>query len=155
MKRYKDTNLQVTKDGKVFGPRGERKINGKRYPMVSYRNTAFSVHRMVAELYVPNPNNLPQVDHIDGNKRNNHYTNLQWITASDNVKRAYDMGLATPQRNPQPGETNPKAKLTEKDVLTIRYLKAHGYTLQYIADEFGIDKSNVGLICNRKTWRHI
>ena len=49
------------------------------------------VHRIVAKAFVPNddPLNKTHVDHIDGNKHNNHYTNLQWVTRSENMKRMH------------------------------------------------------------------
>lgn len=50
------------------------------------------LHRLIAETLIPNPNNLECVDHIDGNKLNNHPSNLQWITRSENVRKAQSMG---------------------------------------------------------------
>lgn len=47
-----------------------------------------SVHRLVAEAFIPNPNNLPTVDHIDGNKLNNCVENLQWLSQSDNCRKS-------------------------------------------------------------------
>ena len=46
------------------------------------------VHRLVAEAFIPNPDNLPTVDHIDGNKLNNNVENLQWLSQSDNCKKS-------------------------------------------------------------------
>ncbi len=54
-------------------------------------------HRLVAKTFIPNPNNLPVVNHIDGNKNNNHVTNLEWCSHSQNRQHAYDTGLS-PQR---------------------------------------------------------
>ena len=50
------------------------------------------LHRLIAETLIPNQNNLECVDHIDGNKLNNHPSNLQWITRGNNVRKAQDMG---------------------------------------------------------------
>ena len=50
------------------------------------KSKTFKVHRLVAEVFLPNPNNLPQVNHKDENKQNNIYTNLEWISHIDNIR---------------------------------------------------------------------
>lgn len=52
-----------------------------------------SVHRLVAILFVPNPNKLNEVNHIDGNKKNNHFQNLEWVSLSQNMIHMYRSGL--------------------------------------------------------------
>lgn len=51
------------------------------------------VHRLIAETLLPNPNNLPQVDHKDGNKLNNALSNLEWVSNAENTQRGYNSGL--------------------------------------------------------------
>ena len=72
-----------------------------------------AVHRIVAEVYLENPDNKPVVNHIDGNPSNNRLENLEWSTIGENVRHAYDTGLASR------GEDCTVAKLTEKQVLEI------------------------------------
>lgn len=64
------------------------------------RKKRFFRHRLVAEYFIPNPLNRQFVNHIDGNKSNNKYTNLEWCTQSENEKHAYKLGLKPKQGIP-------------------------------------------------------
>lgn len=63
----------------------------------------FSVHRLVAQCFIPNPENKPFINHIDGNPQNNHVSNLEWCTRSENIRHAFKLGLIKPRK----GEDHP------------------------------------------------
>ena len=75
-------------------------IRSKNYPyyfvglLKNGKRKYFAVHRLVAMMFIPNPNNYEQVDHLDGNKLNNNVENLEWVTPKENTNRAWQKGLA-------------------------------------------------------------
>jgi len=109
------------------------------------------VHRLVAQAFIPNIENKPQINHIDGNKGNNNVVNLEWATAQDNMTHASVNGLLEDVS----GEKHYKSKLTEENVQEIRERSGNGETYQSLADEFGVVKSTIGFIVNRETWKHV
>jgi len=129
----------ITEDGRVistkYGKNKELKltINGKGRPTVKlFGNTkkSIAVHRLVATAYVPNPNNKLQVNHIDGDKTNNHYTNLEWVTDMENKEHAFDNNLI--KKYPQPFRRKVAAMYGTGN-----------YTMIQVAKMFGISNGSV------------
>lgn len=110
------------------------------------------IHRLVAISFIQNPENKPQVNHIDGNKQNNNINNLEWVNNSENQIHAYKIGLNKAKR----GEENSKAILTEKQVKEIRSkFKKRVYTREMLGIEYGVKASTIKDIILRKSWKHI
>lgn len=111
--------------------------------------TRFYIHQLVAQYFLENFNNLPTVNHKDGNKHNNYYKNLEWATYSENNQHAYDNDLHGK------GIDHYIAILNEEQVKEIIINGKGNNTYQEIADKYGVSKATIRDVLIRRTWKHI
>lgn len=105
------------------------------------------VNRVIALRFLPNPDRLPQVNHIDGDKANNGVKNLEWASASENERHAHRTGLKSGR-----GSANSNARLSASDVVEIR---TSGADIASLAEKFGVSRSTISNVINRRTWKHV
>lgn len=110
----------------------------------------FRVHRLVMMAFNPVENmDELEVNHIDGNKKNNKLENLEWCTASENQIHAFKTGLNKSRR----GEESNFSKLTNDDVKKVFELREKGLLQREIAEIVGCTKSNISCILRGKSWK--
>jgi len=109
---------------------------------------AVRIHREVAKLFNPNPNNVAEVDHVNGVKLCNEWWNLEWVDRYESIDRAFRLGLIIPAV----GEQQANTKLTNEAVLLIY---RHDAPTKKIAEGFGISTHTVLDIKRGRTWWHI
>jgi len=116
------------------------------YPIICLstngKSKTFKIHRLVAQTFIPNPDNKPQVNHKDGNKQNNRVDNLEWVTRKENEKHAVENGLKG-------------HKLLENDVLAIHGLYLSGMTRKEIGLIYGVTDTHIYYIVNGLTWKYL
>lgn len=146
----------VGSDGSVFSTKTNIYLKhiygGFGYPCVNFpipgknKNKLFKVHRLVAEHYLPNPNNYPIVRHLDGNPKNCHVDNLMWGNQKDNLEDSRrHKTLAV-------GERIGNSKLKNKDVANIR---KRILSVKKYAEQYNVSQRTIYLIQTNKTWKHI
>ena len=114
------------------------------------RNTQKLVHRLVADAFIANEYDKPQVNHIDGNKRNNSVENLEWSTPSENQLHAYRVLNRVRKTDHSPRPT--KRKLTKEQVMEIR--SSHE-SQSSLARKYGVGQHTIWCILKRKTYKEI
>ena len=143
-------DYEITRDGQVINKNTNRTLkpqpNGKGYLRVSIGGKLVFVHRLVAEKYIPNPNNYEQVNHIDGNKLNNNADNLEWVSNQKNREHAVKNGLHLQ------GEDCPWSKL---DWEKVEYIRNHPeIDIKYFAEKYKVSISTIKDVKNYKTWKN-
>ncbi len=127
-------------------------ISNRGYNIISLckngKYKTLTIHSLVAKAFIPNSENLPEVNHKDGDKTNNNDWNLEWVTSSENKKHAHKIGLCN-----QIGEKNANHKLTKKDVLEIRakYVPWK-YSLYKLANEYNVNDETIRAIIKNRSW---
>ncbi len=150
---------EITSEGEVFGAYGQPisiRPNSDGYASFTAgkkgNRTREKVHRLVAELFIPNPNNLPEVDHLDGNRMNPSKDNLEWVTHEENIQRAHKKGS---YKGRYVGQDNPKAKLNENLVMQLRSEYKAGASVKELCDKYGYPWNTIGNAVKGYTWGHL
>ena len=142
-------DYEITKNGDVINKKTGRKVkpqvNGRGYYRISIGKKLMFIHRLVAEKYIPNPDNKPQVNHIDGNKLNNRVENLEWVSNQENHYHAIKNGLL------KRGEECSWAKLSK---MQVDFIREHSeIDSKEMAKVFGVSDSHVREIRRNESWR--
>lgn len=153
------TRKEWTKHSKTGCPvrrlRRGRILSPNKLPLGYYQirlykigvSTTYLIHRLVAEAFIPNPNSLPEVNHLDGDPSNNHIKNLEWCTRRENSLHS------TKVLEKNRGEGCGTSKLSESQVLEIaRLLGLAKYTLQEIGDMFNVTNHTIFRIKHGHNW---
>lgn len=157
MVRFRNTNYYVTDKGLVINSKTGKSLkiflNGCKYYYsmltIEGRIKKFYTHRLIAECYLENPKNKPQVNHIDGNKLNNNFSNLEWVTRQENMTHAKENGLMCTNFRPA------SAKLNKQEVKEIKEMYKNGMTTRQIAEKVKVGKSSVHLIVSGQSYKHL
>lgn len=155
IKGYED--YYITKSGKIFSSLTNKELKFDiskpgRYCKVKLmdrrlgRFISLSVHRLVAIQFIPNPRNLPEVNHKDGNHMNNSVYNLEWCTAEYNRRHALENRLYKVE------EDSPSAKLTKEQVISIYKDWETCKTKTILAKRYNVSDSLIGEIVRGVRW---
>ncbi len=131
--------------------------NPKGYSVISLcsghcESKTVTVHRVVANAFISNVNNLPEINHINLIKQDNQINNLEWVTSKQNTHHSWMVG----KRNPASGEKHGMAKLTNNQVSNIREMYNTGKFTQWeLAKTFGVYQGAIYSIINYITWKNI
>jgi len=145
----------ICNDGRVYSWSSQRFLkpgyaNGYAHVSLSRngKSRTVTIHRLVAENFIANPDHLPTVNHVDGDKNNNNSVNLEWATQGDNNSHARRTGLSHTFK-----EGHYKAKLTMNKVANIRHLSRSGYAAHYLGKLYGVTASNIRAIITKRSWK--
>lgn len=122
-----------------------------RFSVDKNKSKTNMIHRVVASHFLPNPENKPEVNHIDGNKTNNSVENLEWATRSENQYHAYATGLKKPAKSTRPGKWHGGSKPIIQTLPDGREVKWE--SIRMAAANLGLSSGNISGACRGKLKR--
>lgn len=133
--------------GKILSPND----NGRGYLSVQLgrKGGRRYIHRLVAEIFIDNHKDLSEVNHLNNNRGDNHYSNLEWCTRAYNTKYKETMGTQLK------GEEIYKSILKESDVTKIKMMLSQGIAQRIIAEQFNVNQVTISNVNTKKTWKHV
>lgn len=147
-----DSHGNYLKNKKILSPAIDKKGYLRVGLSKNNKSSTHKVHRLVAKAFIPNPNKLPQVNHISGIKTDNRVENLEWVTQKENTKHAFEIGLS------KKGKHHHCSKLSAEHVKNIRdeyipFDKKHNQLA--LSKKYGVSKSCIKDVVNYKTYKDI
>lgn len=109
-----------------------------------------TIHQLVAKAFIPNPENKPQVNHINGIRNDNRLENLEWCTAKENTNHSIEI-----LNSRKIGEHHSCSILDTKTVLLIVDLDKKGFLIKEISNITGVKSSTINNVINGRSWSHI
>ena len=154
------SNYYITSDGKLYRrdiKTGRIKKNNTTLDRNFYERVTMVkdgklfnkfIHRLVAEAFIPNPENKPQVNHKNGNRSDNRVENLEWVTCKENIRYSYDILNRKGSRHNKFGINNPTAKV----ILQIKNgeIIAEFYGGKEAERKTGVSHADICRCCNNK-----
>lgn len=154
---------EIHMDGTIISQKTGRAmketINAKGYPCITLtingKPKFYRIHRLLAELFIPNPENKPFVNHKDRDRTNYSLDNLEWVTAQENVVHSVLNGGRKNYKRDNKGSRNANSRLSELHVSAIMDLIKIGYSQEKLAIIFDVTQSTISKISNNKLWKQV
>lgn len=119
------------------------------------RSSPIYVHQCVAEAFIGLRPDGFQINHIDGDKRNNFVGNLEYVTPSQNMSHAISRGLNVVPRPDNRGENHGMSKLLNSDIPDIKHLLSSGHSVEEVSGIYGVSRATINDIKRGVSWKHI
>lgn len=152
--KYQVSNLGRIRD-QTKGAMRKPTVNSSNYKKTVMDGKNLYIHRLVAIAFIDNPDNLPEVNHKDGNKWNNKVDNLEWVSKSDNAKHAVSMGLRDVNGYTRYKVAKSSRRFSPDEEAKIREMYESGMTKQEISNVIGCANSVIGDLINGNTYNKI
>ena len=148
-KRITYEELDIRRDGTIYynGIPKKCSLTNNGYLSTRFDNKNHLVHRLIAQKYIPNPDNKRTVNHINGVKDDNRVENLEWNTYQENNQHAHDTGLKGMSQLKRRKLTMEQAREVRNKYVPFKY------SLRKLAKEYGVDKRVIVKIINNERYK--